>query len=139
MEFLGLTFLTGMWWLGVELGFIPQLLTCSPQFALPPLFFPSLLLPSSWDVGAPSGHLCYKILACRLTSVYNHPLTIVAWITLRRVALGEMLGLFRLESPGFESRTLQHERKELAYNGHGPLDSQTPCSVERGTAMAGHN
>ena len=138
LEFLALTFLTGKWWPGVELGLIPQLLTCSPQFAPPPLFFPSLLLPSL-PVGAPPGHLCYKTLACRLTSVYNHPLTTVAWITLRRVALGETLGLFRLASPGFESRTLHHERKELAYNGHGLPDSQTPCPVEGGTARAGHN
>lgn len=138
LEFLALTFLTGKWWPGVELGLIPQLLTCSPQFAPPPLFFPSLLLPSL-PVGAPPGHLCYKTLACRLTSVYNHPLTTVAWITLRRVALGETLGLFRLTSPGFESRTLHHERKELAYNGHGLPDSQTPCPVEGGTARAGHN
>ena len=138
LEFLALTFLTGTWWPGVELGLIPQLLTCSPQFAPPPLFFPSLLLPSL-PVGAPPGHLCYKTLACRLTSVYNHPLTTVAWITLRRVALGKTLALFRLGNPGFESRTLHHERKELAYNGHSLPDSQTPCPVEGGTARAGHN
>ena len=110
----------------------PQAPLCTP---LPPRTLDPV---PSLPVGAPPGHLCYKTLACRLTSVYNHPLTTVAWITLRRVALGETLGLFRLASPGFESRTLHHERKELAYNGHGLPDSQTPCPVE-GVVVVGVN